>query len=372
MNIFLVSPHRAYEWDWRTPDTVGLGGSETNQIEMAWRLAARGHRVVSYAAIPVDTPTPWRGVEWRPYQEAAYDEPGLWVVSRSTEGLDRLHKRPGQVVWFLLHDVEPHDNAKRLPTVAPQFDRVLTLCRAHRNYVGLKQPYLKEKLCISTNGLRLDLVEKVEKSQPFVRKPYRFTFASSYQKGLLPTLWLFEELLKAQPQAELHVCYGSELFVRMIEAYRDEPEAYEAAKGLWAAIQEMRERLPNVFWHGKTSQPELFSHWLQTGIWPYTCTSRETNCITAMEAQALGAIPIANAWWGLEDNVRHGWTLRGEAYEGPVLRKYLAKTLELAEWSQTPDGERYRQHMMTDARQHFNWERTVDQWERWLAEDLGT
>ena len=45
MDFYLYSPVCFEKWDWRSSVKTGIGGSETSHVEMAWRLAARGHKV---------------------------------------------------------------------------------------------------------------------------------------------------------------------------------------------------------------------------------------------------------------------------------------------------------------------------------------
>ena len=47
MDFYLYSPVAFEKWDWRNSVEKGIGGSETSHVEMAWRLVARGHKVLS-------------------------------------------------------------------------------------------------------------------------------------------------------------------------------------------------------------------------------------------------------------------------------------------------------------------------------------
>ena len=89
MNFIFVSTLTFENWDWTNPETRGIGGSETSHIEMARRLANRGHNVISYAPLPADkhdTIGPG-GVRWRHSGSlfggrVMIDEPAIWVVYR--------------------------------------------------------------------------------------------------------------------------------------------------------------------------------------------------------------------------------------------------------------------------------------------------
>ena len=69
----ILSPNYIEPWDYRNLE-IGIGGSETSAVEMAVRLAARGHEVTSYTRLPVprgdDFDDRWGGVHWRDLDEA--------------------------------------------------------------------------------------------------------------------------------------------------------------------------------------------------------------------------------------------------------------------------------------------------------------
>lgn len=73
--------------------------------------------------------------------------------------------------------------------------------------------------------------------------------------------------------------------------------------------------------------------------------------------------------WGLEENVLAGFTLRGDPWLPAVWDRYAKALVDAAYFSASPEGERYRQHMMRLARQRFDWDRVVDQWDQWLTKD---
>ena len=80
--IHVYSPVNFELWDFRNSVDRGIGGSETCHVEMAWRLARRGHTVVSYGPIPEDCPREWRGVTWKSLDDADFTQPGVWLLFR--------------------------------------------------------------------------------------------------------------------------------------------------------------------------------------------------------------------------------------------------------------------------------------------------
>lgn len=89
------------------------------------------------------------------------------------------------------------------------------------------------------------------------------------------------------------------------------------------------------------------------------------NCITAMECQAMGAIPIFNSYGALKDNVDHGISIPGWPYRDMLTQcRYIGEVVKVAnevEWQ-----NKIREPMMREARKRFDWERFVDQWQKWI------
>ena len=140
MKFMLYHPVHFEDWDYRNLET-GIGGSETNQIEMAWRLAQRGHEVISYAPIPADCVSAWCGVEWRHLDDVDFTENGIWVIYRSPNTADRIDKQSDQQFWLMCQDEDyPTFTEKR----ADIFDRVMPLCNAHADNLVKTKPYLKD------------------------------------------------------------------------------------------------------------------------------------------------------------------------------------------------------------------------------------
>src|SRR5262245_19287050 len=142
--IYLVSPKAFEPWDWRSPDTPGIGGSETMHCEMAWRLAARGHQVTSYSAIAEGLRQPYkdvgqalthvhRGVSWRHLDEIDLSQPGLWIFIRGIEYLDHFTPTAQQRVWCVFQDVDISDGWPE--EWYAKVDRILALCSTHAAFL---------------------------------------------------------------------------------------------------------------------------------------------------------------------------------------------------------------------------------------------
>lgn len=361
MRIFFHTSVHFERWDWRNPEIIGIGGSETSHTEMSWRLARRGHDVVSYAPIPDDCAGKWRGVPWKRFEDADYNEPGLWIVYRDADILDRFGpRRADQPRWLISQDIDhPNLNDDRIEKI----DRLVNLCSVHLQFLLQRHPSAQEILLTSSNGVKTDAIEQMERAlpNPIVRNPKRLLYTSSPDRGLVTLLRIFERAREVEPELELAVAYGFDNIDRILKGGHMTDawmRSFQKCKDEVFALMKQ----PGVVFLGRLGQTALWKEYLASGIWCYPTDFTETSCITCMEAQALGAVPLTRPLWALLDNVKHGIMLDGSPTGDTLVRaRYVGELLRLA--TQPTLQEKIRAEMMPWARQHFDWERFVDQWE---------
>lgn len=360
MNVIFYHPVHFEKWNPEFPDQRGIGGSETSQIELAWRLAARGHDVISYAPVTDD----WagrehRGVRWEPLEKVDWTRPGVWLLYRCPSALDNFPADHPVQQLFLISQDESYDswNESRLD----KLDRLVCLCEAHAESQARSFPGLRDRICISSNGIRVDLIRELEREPLPARNPHRLLYASSPDRGLRPLLHVFKRAREWVPDLELVIAYGYDN-INKLEQLNPQVWKYQARER--NHILKLADQ-PGVSWTGRIGQRDLYQLWQTSGIWCYPTMFSETSCITCMEAQAMGAIPITNPLWALAENVMHGIFIQGNSYgDGLVQARFAAEIVRLA--SDAELQERIRAEMMPAARQQFNWERMVDQLESWM------
>ena len=181
MNFIFFSPISFEKWDWRNSVEKGIGGSETSHVEMAWRLARRGHTVTTYAPIPDDCPGEWRGTRWYPLEDVNWDLDGVWILYRCPEKVDMFkdHDKKRKKVWLLWQDWD-------YPTLTKErnkdIDHHITLCKAHGNYILNKYKFVKRKqLWLTSNGVKADLIEEIEKEEDSDIKRYAFDWGGTIE-----------------------------------------------------------------------------------------------------------------------------------------------------------------------------------------------
>lgn len=340
-------------WDHTNPWTKGIGGSETAHIELAERLAARGHEVISYVPQPSYAYMPLKNgsLEWRFSGDANPSIGGNWIVFRDSAFFDRKLGE-GQYI-FVAQDVDYEWNSNRFSKV----DKYICLCPVHAEYTLKKYPEVREKVFLSSNGIRTAKIEEIEKEN-IVRNPNKLIYASSPDRGLLTILENWFRVRERCRDAELHVFYGFENM-----------ETILAAQGGNAWFKPMKDEIhrllkqPGVNFRGRLGQEALYREWFSSNVWWYPTDWPESSCICSMEAQATGALPVTTNYWALTNNVMHGMMTNDTPQTSKIA---LCRQIDqVVEWIRNPQVE-WRQQMMEEARREFNWERVVDQYERWL------
>ena len=356
MKITFYAPLYFEKWNYENPDKVGSGGSEISVIEMAWRLAARGHDVTAYSPTPPKTPSEWRGVKWLNFRRADFSQPGLWIIYRNPPTIDKfIPKRKDQEVWLVGQDVHyPNWNDERIE----RLDKYIPLSQAHADYTISVQPKLKDKISISSNGIKKELIEQIEKEN-ITRNPLRIMHASSPDRGMKQAILAFRKAREFVPKLELHLFYG---FDRIKMIVKQNPHSWFGSN--YKELKRLIRETKGVYSHGRLPQAELIREWFKSGIYFYVTDFFETSNISSMEAQACGAVPVFSPIFAQGENIKHGVGVFGESNDPLTISRAAAEIARLALQPQLQ--EQIRPEMMAWARERFNWERWVDQWESWM------
>ncbi len=371
--IYLVSQMTLEEWDFDTPFSTGIGGSETSAIECAIRLAKRGHKVISHCPLPaykhgrVHENVTWLDVR----KSEPPTEPCIILNYRHPKYFDRP-KPKGQIWWFIAQDVDY--DGQWTEQALKNVDRFLALCKTHSDYTQGKYPDLRGKTFISSNGIRTDYIEKLPSLE---RHPHRMFWASSPDRGLLLLLENWFRIRERFPKAELRIAYGFNNMEKII-----------AWQGPRSALIPLRDQLfalkdqPGLTWLGRLTQDKVFAEWQQASVFPYPSDWPETSNISIMEAMACGAIPVTTNFWAQGEHA----SAAPLAYvsDGLPQKSELAKSLWLGNLYSAlrnseplhdthPVLEKFigiRDELMSWARKRYDWERVIDQWDGWLKPDM--
>lgn len=355
MHFHVYNPNYIEPWDWRALG-IGIGGSETSAIEMSKRLVRRGFEVTCYSKMPDDCPDQeYCGVHWRDLADADMTAPGIWVIYRNLHCMDAFTCSPDHRAWLICQDV---DYVGWTEERAKKFERIVSLCPVHCNYLQTAHPLDAERVVLGSNGIPSDTIQTLPTEQ---RNPRRLIYSSSPDRALAELLWIFKRAREIVPDLELAIYYGLDNINKLTNSASDNK--------FWQGTREtvaLAQRTPGVTWHGRIGQVALWREYLRSGLWVYPTWFSETSCITCMEAQALGAVPITRPYWALRDNVKHGVFIDGPVNDLVVRSRYVDAVCRLA----TSEAvETLRTQMRIDALQRYDWENEVDRWICWALGD---
>ncbi len=290
-------------WSPKTISEIGCGGSETAVSMVAKEMAMRGHQPIIYAS---DTQI-WDGVIYRDCHHYRPDSlpSGLFISSRiPVVFMDNVK---ADQKWLYVHDVHCYDQLT--PEVASEIDVIIALSQWHVNHLKRTYPFLKDcevidmdknektyeddapttpfypdaearklpKMTIIGNGINTERFKKLNK-----RKPHRFIWCSSPDRGLEEVLNLWPLIRKKLPDAELKIFYGWEYFDSTLHI----PEQRAFKERIKKLI-----RQDGVEWCGRVGQKEIALELMKSSVMLYPPHHfRETYGITFLEAQAAGVI----------------------------------------------------------------------------------
>lgn len=367
-NIYLYSPVALEPWDWRNPDTKGIGGSETAHIETAKGLAKRGYTVHSFTHLPPSTKSSTDvtfDVVWRDITEVDTalenaPENSVWLVYRDIHIFNK-DLPTNQKYWFIAQDVIYDFTEEQLAKI----DRYICLCRTHAAFTAEKFPSIKDRIYISTNGIRRDLIESIEANERIIRDPYRLIYTSSPDRGLAMILEQWFRIKERVPQASLHIYYGFNNMDEIINKLGGQSDLVETKRHLMDLMLQ-----PGITFKGRANQPELVAAMFEAQLWAAPHSWPETSCITCMEMMATGVVPITNNHWALKDNVFAGVLLPCIPQDNKLMAAiWVEEVIRTLQNYDRPD--KIRKQMMIDSRDSFSWDKIIDsQLVPWIEEDL--
>lgn len=289
----------------------GIGGSEEAVVRLSRELAEQGWRVTIFAT-PGEKAGFWRDdqqvsshqdtqleekiyhtVEWRQFWEFnPEDEFDVLVAWRMPSFFDNEVKARKKYLW--LHDVMEKEEFtdERLA----QIDKVIVLSEYHRSLFPMLP---EEKVFLSANGITASDFDGISES----RDPHRIIYMSSHIRGLALLYDIWPDVRKAVPDATLDIYYGWESYVQM---NHNNPGNQPGGMNWMRTMQTWEKKLDGVTDHGKIGQKEIVQEIFKSGVWAYPCPFPEIYCITAIKAQAGGAIPVSSDFAALDETVQHG------------------------------------------------------------------
>ena len=361
---FLCTPNTENAW---TPEMVhtGVGGSEEATIHLAELLGRRGHRV------SVNMP----GAQGRTFGSVSYDDytalrgedidvAVMWRIPELAELSVDYGFPPDFILrarrsYLRLHDAMPAD---RVLKNARCYHKVIVLSDTHRR---LYPQLTDDRILLSANGIDPEQFDSDEGTGT-ERDPYLMVYGSDYERGLATLLTRWPAIKDAVPQARLNVFYGWQTVEALFP---------ERAETLHRELDPLLLQ-PGVTHLGRLNHRDVATQYLRAGVWAYPGRFLEVSCISAMKAQAGGAIPVVTPTGALREVVRFGFlTRRGydetsPADESTLDDEWLNGLISIL---RSPEEQaRIRREMIPASKARFAWSTVADQWEHEFAESLAS
>lgn len=184
-----------------------------------------------------------------------------------------------------------------------------------------------------------------------MKRQNKIFWGSSYDRGLDTVLFLWPDIVKKHPEAELHICYGWDLFIK---ANGNNPERM-------AWMEEIKQLMdqPGIIHHGRIGKKELKEVRKQCGIWLYPTWFFEINCITALEAQNDGLVPVVANYGALKETVGSGFKINGDIKDVNILGEFKKAVFRLIEDADLWKKESKKAKKF--AKSYF-WNKIADKW----------
>ena len=337
----------------------GAGGAETCIMRLAPRFAADGWRTVVFGTPGEHRGVDKNGVEWWESNEFLPNEEfKIVVASRVPEVFSSEVDAQQKYLW--MHDV---NLGPRPMPFLDRIDQIIGLTNWHVNHMSKLYGVKLDKFSVVPNGIELDLYKHLPPHESWRLKTkntdgIRFIWSSSPDRGLVTMLALWPHIKDMWPDARLDIFYGWNIIDRIIAKTGNYGLALLKEKvlnGIWNLGGEQG----GIYQHGRVPQKELADWQLASDIWAYPTDFMETFCITAIEMQAAGVIPVTSSLAALKETVAcknllvEGWPLNVD-YQ----RRYLTTLRNVVE---SPNHQELIEIGRAHAEQ-FTWDRSYQKW----------
>ena len=213
------------------------------------------------------------------------------------------------------------------------------------------------KMHVIRNGVHLPFfdrdIQRIDKHLIYYSTPFRGL-------ALLPRI--FRDVKKTHPDAILSVFSG-------VAVYQTDSasEYLQQVDAQFRPTFEELEAIDGVTVYGNVLQKELAEAMLSADVLCYPNTFAETSCITIMEAQAAGCVPLTSALAALPETVGDAGVLISEQ---PGTEEYVQRfTAELNSLlSDNTRRDKLREQARSRAFHEHSWQNVAERLERQLAE----
>ena len=338
-SVVIYCPHTAEPFSPKSVDR-GIGGSEEAVINLSKQWAALGYEVTVFCWCD-DEHGEYDGVTWKNYWEFNnQDHFNVLIGWRAPEFADSVQNY--KKLFIDLHDVpQPQVFTKeRLEKI----DKIFVKSQYQREFLP---DIPDDKFVVVGNGIDPGHFQGDVK-----RNPHKAFYASSFDRGIEHLLAMWPSIREQVPKAELHLFYGWELFVKF---HGNNPE-----RMAWKTRMEELIKQDGIVYRGRIGHKELAKEMMSSGVWLYPTHFEEIHCITALKAQAAGAMPVVTDYAALKETVIMGQKIAGDPWSEEYRKEYIATAVRAltTKWD--------REGMHLDAIENFNWAEVADTWAKYF------
>jgi len=321
--------------DWADPSIIkGIGGSETAVIHFGREAVKLGYDVTVFNRCG-NLKGDYKGVHYRPYWEFNPKDSFNWLISWRNP--DLCEYVTAKQLWLWNHDKVDDFDEKIIEKV----DKFVFLSKWQKEQTNVPD----EKCFITSNGVDVSSLPDVGK-----KDLNKIIYASSPDRGLETILRRWKDIKIALPKAELYPFYGWDNYLKM----QGETEWYKEMVKLLDqdGIHEFK----------RIGQKQLMKEFAEANVWFYPTSFWEINCITGLQAQMLGTIPVTTDYAALNETVHYGVKIRGvkEVFKmsKSVEDKLVSSLIHVMKGENIPDREK----MMKDIREKYSWKKITSDW----------
>ncbi len=342
--------HTLESWGPLTPNLTGIGGSETAVIEIAKLLGEKGLSVAIYNDC---------GYQEGVYGNVRYVDVGrfdprtpsrLFVAWRDPR-VGRTKPKADEK-WLWVHDCNygPGFNAED----AANFDLIRPVSDWHGTHLRRLYPWLPKGQVVPTrNGIDLSRFRSGDERK---RVTHRALWCSSPDRGLDNLLFMWGDIRKRVPDAELKVVYGLLNIERLIRLNED-PEL----KFFHDLVMNLSKQ-PGVEMIGRIPQDQLAVEMMQAGALAYCTKFLEVSMITAMEAMASGLVIVSSEAGAIPETTDgNAVLLKGYAHSDAYRKQYIDALVDVFE--NRPNYKGMIEKGKRRAKQ-LTWRNVADEWAR--------
>lgn len=182
-------------------------------------------------------------------------------------------------------------------------------------------------------------------------KQHKLFYGSSYDRGVDILLEMWPQVKEKFPDATLDIAYGWDLF--------DKATVNNKERQAWKKHVVELMKQDGVTEHGRVSKDKLEEIRQQCGIWTYPTYFTEINCITALEAQSDGLVPVTMTLGALKETAQKGVLIGGAIYKKEIKEKFLKELLDLM-------GDKKRWEKLSRKCEKFSrkyaWQKIAGEW----------